>query len=310
MARAGGLGRGLSALIPSAGPETSGLLTLGLGVLVPNPRQPRTAFDPAALAELAHSLREIGMLQPILVRPRQDGRYEIIAGERRYRAALLAGLDSVPAIVRHTADAQLLTEALVENIHRADLNPLEEAAAYDQLLNDFGMTHDGLAARLGRSRSAITNALRLRALPAGVQQRVLAGTLSAGHARALLPLAGSGAAGGERHDPEDADRQERVAQRVVAQALSVRATEELVRGLLSAPPDGRRAAADDVPTNLRRPSPYEDLERRLAAALATTVRIAGTSRRGRVVIDYAGAEDLQRILDVIGRGCGLDLRDA
>jgi len=211
MARPIGLGRGLGALIPNAGANSSGLLTLELSALVPNSRQPRGSFEEASLGELAQSLRQVGMLQPILVRPRPDGRYEIVAGERRFRAARLAGMDRIPAVVRHTADEQLLTEALVENIHRADLSPLEEAAAYHQLLTDFGMTHEALADRLGKSRSAITNAMRLLALPATVQRWVAEGSLSAGHARALLPL-------------EDRERQEQLAQRIVADGLSVRAT--------------------------------------------------------------------------------------
>lgn len=293
MARAGGLGRGLGALIPNGGPNTSGLLTLDLMDVVPNARQPRTAFEEEALEELAQSLRQVGMLQPILVRPRPDGRYEIVAGERRYRAARLAGMDRVPAVVRHTADDQLLTEALIENIHRADLSPLEEAAAYDQLLSDFGMTHEALAARLGKSRSAITNALRLLLLPAGVQQRLNEGSLSAGHARALVPL-------------EDGERQEQLAQRIVVDALSVRATEELVRLALLEPakqPTRQELAETPKP----RSSPLQGLERRLQDALATKVQIKGTPRRGRLVIDYAGREDLDRLLDIFGRGAGANL---
>jgi ParB family transcriptional regulator, chromosome partitioning protein len=294
MTRASGLGRGLGALIPSAGPGESGYLNLKLNAIVPNARQPRGDFAEEALVELAHSLREIGMLQPILVRPHDEGRYEIIAGERRYRAARLAGLEEIPALVRHTADDQLLTEALVENIHRADLNPLEEAAGYRQLLEDFGMTHEQLAGRLGRSRSAITNALRLLSLPASIQQRMADGTLSAGHARALLGL-------------EDTALQERAAQRVVAEGLSVRATEELVRKLAEkadaeASMDALAKAARD-----RHRSPYEGLQTRLADALATRVRIRGTARRGRIVIDYAGQADLERLLGVLSRGTGEDL---
>jgi ParB family transcriptional regulator, chromosome partitioning protein len=294
MTRPSGLGRGLGALIPSAGPGTSGYLTLKLTSIVPNPRQPRGDFAEEQLAELAHSLREVGMLQPILVRAVAEERYEIIAGERRYRAARLAGLDEVPAILRDTADDQLLTEALVENIHRHDLNPLEEAAAYQQLLEDFGMTHDQLAQRLGRSRPGITNVLRLLNLPTAIQQRLAEGTLSAGHARALLGL-------------EDSGLQERAAQRIVAEGLSVRATEELVRKLAeqadaaSSLSDLAQAAKD------RNRSPYEGLQRRIADALATRVRIRGTPRRGRIVIDYAGQSDLERLLGVLSRGTGEDL---
>jgi ParB family chromosome partitioning protein len=294
MARPGGLGRGLGALIPNAGPNSDGLLTLDLNAVVPNPRQPRGIFEQAALEELAESLRQVGMLQPILVRPRHDGRYEIVAGERRFRAARLAGMHRIPAVVRRTADDQLLTEALVENIHRADLSPLEEAAAYDQLLSDFGMTHEALAARLGKSRSAITNTLRLLALPPEVQGRLADGTLSAGHARALLPL-------------EDRDQREQLAQRVVADGLSVRATEELVRMamLSSQEQDGARRELAGV--QRRNPAPFGGLERRLEDVLATKVQIKGTARRGRLVIDYAGREDLERLLDILGRGAGADL---
>lgn len=294
MARPSGLGRGLGALIPTAGPGTSGLLTLDLTAIVPNPRQPRGEFEEVALEELAQSLRQIGMLQPILVRPRTDGRYEIIAGERRYRAARRAGMDRIPAVVRHTADEQLLTEALVENIHRADLRPLEEAAAYDQLLSDFGMTHEALAARLGKSRSAISNTLRLLGLPAGVQQRLAEGALSAGHARALVPL-------------EDRDLQEQIAQRVVADGLSVRSTEELVR-LAQVTPQADQATREKLAgADGARSSPLSGLERRLEDVLATRVQIKGTARRGRLVIDYAGREDLERLLDIFGRGAGQDL---
>lgn len=296
MTRPGGLGRGLGALLPAAAPGQSGLVNLDLRLIVPNPRQPREHFDEAALTELADSIRQVGILQPVLVRPAdEDGRYELVAGERRYRAAQLAGLDEVPAVVRHTSDADLLTEALVENLHRADLNPLEEAAAYRQLLDDFHMTHEGLARRLGRSRSAISNTLRLLALPPGVQQPVADGALSAGHARTLLAL----------DRPED---QERAAQRVLAEGLSVRATEELVRRMLTG-----RDGADDAMADLadaarkRHRSPYEGLQRRVADALATRVQIKGSAKRGRIVIDYAGAADLERLLEILSRGTGENL---
>jgi len=289
MNRASGLGRGLGALIPAAGPGRSGLVSLRLSTIHPNPRQPRAAFDERALEELAQSLREVGLLQPILVRPIGDRQYEIIAGERRFRAARLAGLEEIPAILRHTDDAALLTEALIENVHRADLNPLEEAAALQQLLDDFALTHEELARRLGKSRSAVSNALRLLALPAELQRAVAAGSLSAGHARALLGASDQGL-------------QQRLAQRVIAEELSVRATEELVR----------MAGADAAATveqlarsaQRRRHTPYDDLQRRLTDALATKVQIRGTARRGRIVIDYAGSEDLQRLLQVLGRGTG------
>ena len=290
-----GLGRGLNALIPAATAGSSGLLTLKLSAIQPNPRQPRGQFDDHLLEELAHSLREVGMLQPIVVRPSSEGRYEIIAGERRFRAARLAGLDEVPAVVRTTRDGDLLTEALVENIHRADLNPLEEAAAFQQLLDDFGVTHEQLAAKLGKSRPAVSNALRLLTLPAGIQDSIANGRLSAGHARALMAL-------------PDAAAQSKVARRVVADGLSVRATEDLVRRLTGAEADG---ALDDLAAAAKRrsTSPYAHVQRALADALATSVEIKGTGKRGRVIIDYAGPEDLQRLLDILGRGTGIDLTD-
>jgi ParB family transcriptional regulator, chromosome partitioning protein len=294
--RATGLGRGLNALIPAATGGHSGLLTLRLNMIQPNPRQPRGTFDDDALQELAHSLREVGMLQPIVVRPVEEGRYELIAGERRYRAARIAGLEQVPAVVRTTTDGNLLTEALVENIHRADLNPLEEAAAFQALLDDFGVTHDQLATKLGKSRPAISNALRLLTLPGALQEHVASGQLSAGHARALLTLS----------DPK---QQTRVARRVIADGLSVRATEELVKTLTADPGE---AARDALADRLKRRSstPYGHLERRLTDALATSVEIKGTAKRGRVVIDYSGPEDLQRLLDVLAKGTGVDLNDS
>lgn len=296
--RASGLGRGLNALIPTATAGSSGLLTLQLNAIQPNPRQPRGQFNEEQLEELAHSLREVGMLQPIVVRPAggADGRYEIVAGERRYRAARLAGLEEVPAVVRTTHDGDLLTEALVENIHRADLNPLEEAAAFQQLLDDFGVTHEQLAAKLGKSRPAISNALRLLTLPAPLQEFIASGKLSAGHARALVTL-------------EDPAAQTRVARRIIADGLSVRATEDLVRRLSGEDTD---KALEDLAASAkqRSSSPYAHLQRALTDALATSVEIKGTPRRGRVVIDYAGPEDLQRLLDILARGAGVDLNDA
>jgi ParB family chromosome partitioning protein len=294
--RATGLGRGLNALIPAATAGHSGLLTLRLNAIKPNPRQPRGSFDDVALQELAHSLREVGLLQPVVVRPVGDDRYELIAGERRYRAARIAGLEEIPAVVRTTQDGDLLTEALVENIHRADLNPMEEAAAFQQLLDDFGVTHDQLATKLGKSRPAISNALRLLTLPGGVQEHVASGALSAGHARALIRL-------------DDRKAQQRIARRVIAEGLSVRATEELVRRLSEDAGDGALADLADAARRRRR-SPYDHLQRRLTDALATSVAITGTAKRGRVVIDYAGPEDLQRLLDVLARGTGIDLNDS
>jgi ParB family chromosome partitioning protein len=300
MSRPGGLGKGLSALIPAAAPGQSGLVTVRLDQLTPNPRQPRTDFDQAAMEELAASIRAVGLLQPIVVRPASgDGRfgaerYEIIAGERRFRAARLAGLDEIPAVVRHTGDGDLLTEALIENVHRADLNPLEEALAYRQLLDDFGLTHEGLAVRLGKSRSAISNALRLVNLPSAVQERVVSGALSAGHARTLLSL-------------EDPDQQERAAQRIVGDGLSVRATEELVRKFIEAANREQALAGLAREAKKRNRPPFAHLQRRLSDALGTKVEIKGSTRRGRVVIDYAGKQDLERLLEVLSRGTGQDL---
>lgn len=293
MNRPGGLGRGLSALLPEGGPEQSGVLNLNLTSIVANPRQPRTRFDDDELDELAASIAQMGVLQPILVRPSSDGhRYELIAGERRLRAAERAGLTEVPAIVRRTGDEQLLTEALVENIHRTDLDPLEEALAYQQLLDDFGVTHDELARRLGRSRSAISNSLRLLNLPSSLQQRIADRQLSAGHARALLAL------------PE-ADDQEMLAHRIVDEGLSVRAVEDAVRQALESPSDEGPQSPSSPKTRSR--SPYEDLQKRIGDALATKVTITGNRRRGRVVIDYAGTQDLERLLQILSRGTGHEL---
>jgi ParB family transcriptional regulator, chromosome partitioning protein len=285
VSRPSGLGRGLEALIPTATAERGGLRTVPLDAIDPNPRQPRDAFDQRSLAELAQSLQTVGLLQPIVVREVSDGRYQIIAGERRYRAAQLAGFREIRALVRHTNDDQVLTEALVENIHRVDLNALEEAAAYQQLLDDFGFTHEQLAARLGKSRSTITNTLRLLSLGADLQRQVASGALSPGHARALLAV-------------EDLDVQREVAHRIVADGLSVRAAEELVRTLL------RQAERQpkDAPASDR--GPYLGLQRRLSDVFSTKVRITGSANRGQVVIDFSGKDDLQRLLGVLEGGVG------
>lgn len=296
MTRQGGLGRGLGALIPAAEAGEAALVNVKLAAIVANPRQPRTAFDEEGLQELADSLREVGLLQPVLVHPLEEGSYELVAGERRVRAARLAGLEEIPAVVRQTDESDLLTEALVENLHRTDLNPLEEAAAYQQLLEDFGMTHDDLATKLGKSRSAISNALRLMSLPPGLQHQVVGGEVTAGHARALLAL-------------EDRESQERLGQRVVAEGLTVRETEDAVRAELSRE-SGDREAGDrnrGRGGRSRASSPYEGLQRRLADALATRVQITGSPNRGRVVIDYAGQEDLERLLAILSNGAGEDL---
>lgn len=289
--RPGGLGRGLGALIPAATQASSGLLSLPRSSIVPNRRQPRLTFDEASLAELAHSLREVGLLQPVIVRPLPDGRYELVAGERRFRAAGLAGMETIPAIVRRTDDSELLTEALVENIHRADLNPIEEAAAYQQLLDDFGFTHQALAERLGRSRSSISNALRLLTLSPELQQQVAAGSLTAGHARALLSI-------------DDVVERDHLARRVLAEGLSVRETEEAARRR-----DDNRVAADTDGSSARAGSrsPYSGLQRRLSDALATRVAIKGTPTRGRLVIDYSGQDDLSRLLGILSSGTGENL---
>jgi len=287
MSRTGGLGRGLEALIPTATAERGGLRTIPLDAIEPNPRQPREAFDQQGMAELAQSLQTVGLLQPIIVREQGDGRYQIIAGERRFRAAQLAGFREIHAVVRHTGDDQVLTEALVENIHRVDLNPLEEAAAYQQLLDDFAFTHEQLASRLGRSRSAITNTIRLLSLGVELQQHVATGALTPGHARALLAL-------------DDPGIQREVGERILADGLSVRATERLIRTLLE-----QRDAP--TPAQEERPAPYVGLQERLSDAFATKVRITGTAKRGQVVIDFSGQDDLQRLLGMLEGGIGAGL---
>jgi ParB family transcriptional regulator, chromosome partitioning protein len=319
-----GLGRGLGSLIPTA-PEGStrtaerpvdvffgdrdesgspaavddgGLLPvpgayfaeIPLDRITPNPKQPRQVFDEDEMAELVHSIKEIGVLQPVVVRPVPGGsatgpeaRYELIMGERRWRASEQAGLTSVPAIVRETAEDDLLRDALLENLHRSQLNPLEEAAAYQQLLDDFGCTHEELAARIGRSRPQISNTLRLLRLPPLVQRRVAAGVLSAGHARALLGL-------------DDAAAMERLAQRIVAEGLSVRSVEEIV------------AVGEDKPVTPRAPragtrmAMLDDLAARLSDRLDTRVKIALGRRKGRLTVEFATVEDLQRIVHQIAPG--------
>jgi ParB family chromosome partitioning protein len=286
VSRVGGLGRGLDALIPTATAERGGLRTVPLSAIQPNPRQPREAFDQQSLAELAQSLQTVGLLQPIVVREEPEGRYQIIAGERRYRAAQLAGFDEIKAVIRHTGQDQVLTEALVENIHRVDLNALEEAAAYQQLLDDFGFTHEQLAARLGKSRSTITNTLRLLSLEPDLQRQLASGALSPGHARALLAI-------------EQSELRRQAAERIVDEGLSVRAAEQLVRRLLA---EARRQAPMDASPAKR--AAYPDLERRLSDVFATKVRITGSARRGQVVIDFSGRDDLQRLLGVLEGGVG------
>ncbi len=265
---------------------------LPVDAIRPNPRQPRQSFDDDEMAELVHSIREIGMLQPVVVRPTGDepteqptesasGRsFEIVMGERRWRAARAAGLEHIPAIVRHTNDDVLLRDALLENLHRSQLNPLEEAAAYQQLLDDFGCTKEELAHRIGRSRPQVSNTLRLLRLPPLVQRRVAAGVLSAGHARALLGL-------------EDDAAIERLAARIVAEGLSVRTVEEIVAM-------GSDAPARRAPRRSQPPAELADVAARLSDRLDTRVHVAMGQRKGRLTVEFAGAEDLQRILDVMG----------
>ncbi len=287
--RRSGLGRGLGALIPSgADGSAPSLRELPLSAIQANPRQPRGVFAEEELDGLAASIRDVGLLQPVVVRPLDDDRFELIAGERRLRAAKRAGLAKIAAVVRETDDRDLLKEALIENIHRVQLNPLEEGAAYEQLLEDFGVTQEELAQRLGKARSTLANAMRLLSLPAAVQRRVAAGVLTAGHAKALLGL-------------ESREDQETVAERIVREGLSVRATEELVRLRYLQPdsstPKGRRGA---------RPLPVgmEDLQSDLARALGQDVRIRMGARKGSLTIDFRQPEDLERLVDIIARGLG------
>ena len=317
--RKGGLGRGLASLIPTGPAEGDGSslrmgsaaadVVLGGGAppapeapeitedigavyrevdpasVEPNPRQPRQVFDDEALAELVHSIREFGLMQPIVVRelPGQPGKYQLVMGERRWRAAQKAGLTAVPAIVRETADDNLLRDALLENIHRVQLNPLEEASAYQQLLDEFGVTHDELASRIGRSRPLITNMIRLLRLPIAVQRRVAAGVLSAGHARALLALEAG------------AEAQEELAARIVAEGLSVRATEEAVT--LANRADGPTPAAPR-----RKPIQMpglQDVAERLSGAFDTRVTVSLGKRKGKIVVEFGSVDDLQRIVELM-----------
>jgi ParB family transcriptional regulator, chromosome partitioning protein len=311
-----GLGRGLGALIPAApaapaapdgsvlarfgagrpGVEQGGQLAaelappgapleagayfdeIAIGSLTPNPRQPRQVFDEESLEELAASISVVGLLQPVVVRAMRPGHYEIVMGERRWRACQLAGLELIPAIVRETSDDELLRNALIENLHREQLNPLEEAAAYQQLLDDFSATHDELARRVGRSRPHISNTIRLLNLPAAVQKRVAAGVLSAGHARALLTVT-------------DMATQEQLAHRIVAEGLSVRAVEEIVAlGAQPAKPARRPAVRQPVAPALK------DLADRLSDAFDTRVKVELGQRKGKIVVEFASIQDLERIV--------------
>lgn len=315
MAKRTGLGRGIGALIPTADqserpvdiffpgaslrqaasekavetaadePELAAvpgihLIQVDPNTIVANPRQPRTHFNAEDLAELVHSVREFGVLQPVVVRKNTEGQYELIMGERRTRAAREAGLEVIPAIVRETADEDLLRDALLENLHRSELNPLEEASAYQQLLEDFGITQEELATRIGRSRPQISNTIRLLKLPVPVQQRVAAGVLTAGHARAILSL-------------DSPESMQRLADKVVNEDLSVRATEEAAK---SQPSAGKSAK----PTPGARRAYLDEVAGKLGDRLNTRVKIALGARKGQVTIDFASIQDLNRILEEIG----------
>lgn len=301
-----GLGRGLGSLIPTA-PEPSGEVApadgtiatsdaapgaelaavagayfaeLPIAQITPNHVQPRQVFDEDAMAELVHSIREVGLLQPIVVRRTGDDTYELIMGERRWRASQQAGLETIPAIVRQTDDVDMLRDALLENLHRSQLNPLEEASAYAQLLEDFGCTHEELAQRIGRSRPQISNTLRLLKLSPAVQRRVAAGVLSAGHARSLLAV-------------DDGDLQDRLAQRVVSEGISVRGLEEIVAvGDLGRPAAAARRAKPSAPG-------LSDIAERLSDRLETRVKVDLGQRKGRITVEFASLDDLRRIIDIM-----------
>jgi ParB family transcriptional regulator, chromosome partitioning protein len=300
VARRSGLGKGLGALIPqeASGDKDSVLREVPLASIRPNPLQPRTNFDEESMTSLAASIREVGVLQPVLVRELGPGDFELIAGERRCRAARRAGLQSVPALVQESSDVRSLEKALIENLHRDDLGALEEAAAFQQLIDGFGYTHEQVATRVGKSRATVTNTLRLLQLPAGVQRFLAEGLITAGHARALLAT-------------PDRSLQEQLAKRAAAEGLTVRAVEDLARG-----PVGGEAAAGSIaeattdggterdpangagtlPVRKRLPAPgVLELEELLSEHLNTRVKVDMSSRRGRVVIDFATLEDLERI---------------
>ncbi|MEI4279908.1 ParB/RepB/Spo0J family partition protein [Klenkia terrae] len=334
MSKRGGLGRGLAALIPTSAPAPTAtpaaraaeaveaaaeraaaglepvstpaltpvadlptdvvgvpgasLREVAVGDVVPNPKQPRLVFDDEALEELTHSVKEFGLLQPIVVRERAEGGYELIMGERRLRAARAAELETVPAIVRDTSDDAMLRDALLENIHRVQLNPLEEAAAYQQLLQEFGATHEELASKIGRSRSQVTNTIRLMKLPVKVQTRVAAGVLSAGHARALLGL--------PTNEAMDA-----LATRIVAEGMSVRATEEAVALAVAHQPEAKRKSGRTITA-----PGVEDLAFRLSDVFETKVKVQIGRAKGRIVVEFGSVDDLQRIVgmmapDITGR---------
>jgi len=281
--RKGGLGKGLGALIPPGAAEglgAGGYQELPISTIRANRYQPREHFGEEQLSALADSIREVGVLQPVLVRPADDG-YELIAGERRWRAARRAGLQAIPALIRTTDDASALEHALVENVHRADLNALEEAAAYQQLIEDFGLTHEQVAARVGRSRVAITNTLRLLQLPPAIQKMIQEDTLKGGHARALLGT-------------PDRAFQEQLARRVVNEGLSVRAVEDAVRAHAGDP----KRAPGTAPGQLRPPGLLE-LEELLGDYLETRVKITVGGKQGKITVDFADLADLERLYRVV-----------
>ena len=289
----GGLGRGLSALIPGAVEEGAGLLEIPVDAVVPNPRQPRTLFEDEALGSLALSIQEVGVLQPIVVRKTAGG-FELIAGERRLRAAKLAGLATIPAVVRDSDDAESLREALIENIHREDLNPIELAEAFRELLEELGLKQETLAERLGMSRSHIANTIRLLQLPVEAQQLVAEGKMQAGHGRALLSLA-------------DGEAQSTLALRIVAEDLSVREVEELVRNYLEHPATQSERPASAATSERSSPEgALAEVEEILSEQLATRVSIQMSRKRGKIVIEFGSADDLERIVsEIIGSGPGL-----
>ena len=292
MSKRGGLGRGLSALIPSAleTAEGTGLLEVPVNAIAPNPKQPRTHFDDDAIEALSLSIREVGILQPIVVR-KASGGYEVIAGERRLRAAKRAGMATVPVVVRDTNDADTLREALIENIHREDLGPIELAEAFRQLLEELGLRQEELAERIGVSRSHVANTIRLLQLPMDVQQLLTDGKIQAGHARALLGMS-------------DAEAQGSLALRVAARDLSVRETEELVRRYVEGPPEKAPKPGEDAAM----PADHSlgEVEEILSEQLATRVTIKAGKGRGQVIIDFGSADDLERIVsEIIGSGPGL-----
>ena len=281
MARRGGLGTNLDALIPTSltveGKEVGQQNEVDIASILPNPKQPRTHFDPAALNELIASIKEIGILQPPVVRQVRPGAYELIMGERRFRAAKAAGLKTIPVIIRQTPDNELLREALIENIHRSQLNALEEAAAYSQLLTDFNCTHDELAIKLGRSRPLISNTIRLMNLPTSVQQKLISGQITAGHARALLGL-------------NSATAIEKLATRITTEGLSVRATEQIIAEGSPSKPGAKKPKSTKSSS-----AELHEIAERIGDVLDTRVTIQGSVQKGTIVIEFAGAEDFKRI---------------